>query len=800
MLSLWNLPRQQLSFKKKDSQWRRSHLDWADRKIFYTENPVRKSFVHKRINYNLVNGRLDMNDLMVILNPGNIKASFVPDRIQHYPIINSKLNVLRGEEYKRRFDYRIIVTNPDSISTIQENKKAQLFSSVQELLRDTSISEEEFADKLDKIGYFFDYEWKDTIEILSSYVLKHYSKEYNFPLMFNSGFMDAMIVGEEIYQCDIVGGEPIMKKVDPLKIQVFRNGYSNKVEDADIIVLIDYWSPGRIIDTFYDQLTEKDIKYLDEISANRGLDGDTIDYDERDTFISSLDIEAGDSAGEGTIIDGYAFLAGAGHPASTTYIDSSGNVRVLRVYWRSKRKVLRVKSYDLDTGEETYDFYPETYIVNKALGEEAKTLWINEMWEGTKIGKDIYINMRPRIIQYNRLDNPSRCHAGIVGSFYTLNGYKPYSLVDVMKPFSYAYDVIHNRLRTAIANNWGKMSVLDLSKVPDKWTVEKWLYYAKTMGLAVVDSFKEANSGRAKGVLAGNMQPSQNVIDADTGNYIQQHINLLEWIKSEMSEAAGVSRQREGQISNRETVGGVERATLQSSHITEWLFAIHDDVKRRALECFLETAKIAMKGKTKKFQYIESDEILKTVEIDGNEFANSDYGIVVDNGQDAQRLAENLTMLAQAALQNQRISFSSIMKIYSSPSLSEIRRIIERDERNIQEREAQAQQQQLEAQQQMVQQQTAVETMKLELEDLLNQRDNDTKLLIAQLKDGGIDADELDDVTADKRAELAERAREFDLNLKETIEARKANEALKKEELRAKREALNRSMNKSKNK
>ena len=60
----------------------------------------------------------------------------------------------------------------------------------------------------------------------------------------------------------------------------------------------------------------------------------------------------------------------------------------------------------------------------------------------------------------------------------------------------------------------------------------------------------------------------------------------------EMSDVAGISRQREGQISNRETVGGVERATLQSSHITEWVFVTHEDVKRRVLEAFLETAKI----------------------------------------------------------------------------------------------------------------------------------------------------------------------------------------------------------------
>jgi hypothetical protein len=36
----------------------------------------------------------------------------------------------------------------------------------------------------------------------------------------------------------------------------------------------------------------------------------------------------------------------------------------------------------------------------------------------------------------------------------------------------------------------------------------------------------------------------------------------MEFIKMEMSEVAGISKQREGQISQRETVGGVERATL----------------------------------------------------------------------------------------------------------------------------------------------------------------------------------------------------------------------------------------------
>ena len=221
----------------------------------------------------------------------------------------------------------------------------------------------------------------------------------------------------------------------------------------------------------------------------------------------------------------------------------------------------------------------------------------------------------------------------------------------MMKPYNYLYDVIHDRLNKLIAKNWGKIITLDLAKVPERWDVEKWLYFAKTNNIAVVNSFKEGNKGAATGKLAGGLNnASSGVIDAELGNTIQQYTNLLEFIKMEMSEVAGITKQREGQVANRETVGGVERATLQSSHITEYLFLIHDDVKKRTLEAFLETAKIALKGRSKKFQYLLSDGSIQIMNIDGDEFAEADYGLVVDNSNGLQELQQKMNMLAQAAL------------------------------------------------------------------------------------------------------------------------------------------------------
>lgn len=767
MSELINLPPQQLPFSKKNKKWRKAHLDWADSKTFFNYSLVRKSVIHKKINYDLLNGKLHMSDIELVLNPDNIKAGFVPDRIQHYPIMNSKLNVLRGEESRRVFDYRVIVTNPNAISEIENNKKEELLKNLQELIANTSKSEEEFNQELEKLNDYYTYEWQDMREIRGNAILNHYVKEYNIPLLFNNGFMDAVTVGEEMYQCDIVGGEPVIERLNPLKVRIFKSGYSNKIEDADMIIIEDYWSPGKVIDTYYDVLSKKDIEYIENIPDHIGQASiDSMDnIDERFGYVNNHMV------GEEISTDGFYFdpfnLFSDSISNSLLPYDLAGNIRVLRMYWKSRRRIKKVKSYDPETGEEIYNFYPETYVIDKDNGEEEQILYINEAWEGTKIGTDIYVNMRPRVIQYNRLSNPSRCHFGIIGSIYNLNDSRPFSLVDMMKRYNYFYDVIHDRLNKIMARNWGKLLRLDLAKVPKKWDIEKWMYYAKVNGIAVEDSFKEGNIGSATGKLAGALNNSSSgVIDAEFGNSIQSQINLLEFIKMEMSEVVGITRQREGQISNRETVGGVERATLQSSHITEWLFVIHDDVKRRVLECFLETAKIAFKGRSKKFPYILSDGSMKIMDVDGDEFAEADYGLVVDNSQGTQELAQKLDMLAQAALQNQTLSFSTIMRLYNSSSLVEKQRLVERDEQAIQERNAQAQQQQLQSQQQMVQLENEQRLAEMQQKEQANIRDNETKIIIAQIqasnKEDGISEPEDDD----GRADLREKIREFDEKLK----------------------------------
>lgn len=769
-----NFPKQALSYKSKTKTWRKNCVQWANDKTYFNMSLVRNSVRHKMININLLNGKLNMEDLSLIVNPSKLQANFIPDKIQHYPIMNGKLNLLQGEEIGRGFNYRVIVTNPNSVSAIEEAKRKEVLEAVQLEIQNQSQSEEEFQAKMQEISEYFTYRWKDMREKRANYLLRHYELEQNLPKVFNDGFKMAMAVGEEFYKVDIIGGEPKVELINPCKIRLYKSGYSNRAEDADIIILEDYWSPGKIIDTYYDVLSPRDIKHIEEAPNNidKGAVDDMDNIDPRYGFLYRGFVE-----GDGTMVDELFDPTGnGGLNDSLMPYDLAGNIRVLQVYWKSKRKIKRVKSYNQETGEEEFNFYTENYVIDEAMGEEEEIFWVNEAWEGTMIGKDIFVNMRPRPVQYNKLSNPSLCHFGIVGNVYNFADGKPYSMVDMMKPYNYAYDIYHDRLNKLMARNWGKIVRLDLAKIPknEGWDIEKWLYYAKNAGLAIENSFEEGNIGAATGKLAGAMNNASNgIIDAEQGNTIQGYIQLLEWLKKEMADMIGITPQREGQIQNRETVGGVERATLQSSHITEWVFTTHEDIKRRVCECLIETAKIALKGRSEKFQYLLDDGSMAFVYIDGDEFAENDYGLVVENGNLAERLNQQLEGLAQAALQNQALSFSTIMKIYSTSSIAEKQRAIEKNEADMRQMQQQMQQQQMQAQQEALQAQLQQKEAELQQKEAQNIRDNETKIQVARIQTQAMQdqffSEEYTKMlgnTADE--DRAEKAREF--NLKHTLD------------------------------
>lgn len=730
-------PRQKLSYKQKNKEWRKENLDHADKYTFYHNEEVRQTLRNKIINLNLCNGIVDIRDLTNVVNPNQIDASYIPGNIPHNPIIMPKIDLLVGEEMKRRYDWSVVVTNSDAITKKEEDKKTFLMDRLSKILQQ-NYKDDELKQKMNDLDKYMKYDWQDLREKMANQILKHYWQSENMSEKFNKGFKDALIMAEEVYLVDIVFDEPVLTKLNPLKVHAVKSGNSDRFEDASMIIIQDYKSPNQLIDEYYDELKPEHIDQLLEYNSSSSKNKSY--SDDNNNHVLLHDTFEGHEFYDDLLH--YAELNG--HYFNSNYADMNGNIRELRVRWKSLKKVQKIKYYD-EYGETQYRFESEEYIPLKELGEESTFFWINEGWEGIKIGKDIYIKMRPLPVQYVKANNPSKGHLGIIGQIYNTNQGRAVSFVDRIKNLQYFYDAVFDRLNKSIATNYGKILELDLSKVPSGWEIEKWMHFAIVNKIAVTDSFKEGNHGQSTGKLAGSFNTQGGrVMDMETGSYIQQHIQLLEFIKNEMGEICGVSKQREGQVSNRETVGGIERSVNQSSHITEYWFSQHEGLKTRVLEAFLETAKIALRSSTnKKVQYILDDQTIEILNMEGENFSEHDYGLLVTSNIRTMELEQAIKQYAQAFIQNGG-SMSTIMDIYFSSSLMDMRRKLENAEEQMYQRNSEAQQQQAKIQEQQLQQEREFKQAELKLDDIKNQRDNETKRYIAEIKDNNSDIQNTD--------------------------------------------------------
>lgn len=703
----FSFPAQKIPAAKRTKKWAKQTMDAAENMALFSDPLIRQSYNNKLTNYNLYNDILDTSDIEKSCNPFGFNKDAFPAKMQNYPLCNPKIDVLCGEERRRRFDWQVQVVNDEAISKKEEAKKEEIKKFISSKINQQEpLNKEELKRDIDRFKSYINYEWQDLLERRATHILNYLYKTRNLRDMFSRGFEDVLIAGEEIYCVDIEGGDPVVRRCNPLNIHTLRSGDSPWIDDADIIIEDGYYSVGQIIDKYHMDLTDKEVSMLEEgITVNS--DGGWINIGEKEASFVRLN-----NLGQ-ALIDTDDFIRADFGQA----YDEEGNLRVMRVLWKTYRKVGIVTYYDSITGNMLEKTVDERYTLGE--GEIVKWLWISEWWEGTRIGgsstqsesASLYIKIQKRPIQFRSIHNLSKCHSGYVGLAYNTNVSKAKSLMDRMKPYQYLYNVFMYRTELAFAKAKGRIGKIDLSKMPNGWKVEDWMGYAEINGWLIEDSFNEATKGAAQGKLAGQMSGSGTYLDLDLGNYIQQHVLMLNFIEEQMGQIAGISRQREGQIENRETVRGVERAVSQSNTITEKYFALHDIVKTKVMSILLETAKFAWKGKEKILQYVSDDLTNQVFSIEAeDELMDCDQGVILTSGSEVMELIQSFKELAHAGLQNDKISFKEIMDIYSNPSLVSIRRKVELAEIN---KQAVAEKQQAQAQEMQTQ---ALEAAKQEAE------------------------------------------------------------------------------------
>ena len=733
------LPRQAIPDSQKTEQWGKDCVDACEGLVLLFNDKIRESRTNKQNNYNLYTGIINPKELEKITNPYNLQGQTFPAFPRNIPITEPYFKKLLGEEYNRRFDWHLAVINEDAISSKLEQQKEMINQTVVELLQqnqnltpeqlqDPEVAkqmEQQIQEKLDDVM-----SWREERELAGTRILEYYTRKLDLKTLFNNGFEDALICGEEIYCIDEVNKEPKIRRCNPLMTYFLTNPHSHKIEDSNIIVEEQYLPLGELLDRYHKYLTKDEIKELEDNNFNGGTQmsskNNIINYGQA---ISWKDPDVGLFVG----------------PNVNNLSNDFNNYRVLRCVWRSIRLIKILHYLDENNDEQTTEV-PSSYKPDKSLGQWTEDMSIGEFWEGTKIANKYYVKVQPRSIQFRTLNNISSCQSGYVGSVYNTNGQKVYSFMDKVKPDHLMYITMAYRTEMAFMKAKGKIGLIDKALIPDGMNMDMWMYYAEIMGWGVIDSFKEGKKGAAMGKLAGNNTNRSDSINLELGNYIQQHIAAMQQIEARLEKITGINDARRGNNPASAGLGTTQIAQQASYETTEPYFRVHDNIKLRVIAALLETAKYCLKNGNKTFQYILSDLNTEIFTIDGEQFNEAEFGIIASDAFDDRENLEALKRATEMSIQSGTIDGEELLTVFSNNSFSSKKHKLEkisRDKKKQQQANIEAEQKGKQADiQARVEHEKALlqlEYDKLDREDLNNQLDREQEIYLEQMRSLGMD-------------------------------------------------------------
>lgn len=732
MRNINQFPLQRLPMSKKTQDWKEACVDYiaghSQGSSRDGNNRSRKE--EMQTYYDLYNSIYSEKDLKYVTNPFKQQDGF-PAMAQDYNIIKPKIDLLLGEETKRPFNFRVVHTSDIATSEIQDKAKQMIVDYIQATIMSKLGPEEQarYQEALqsgeimtpEQIQKYISKDYKDIAEITAYHSLNYLKNKLNITHEFFKGWKDALIGGEEIYYVGIVNGEPCLQRINPIYFD-----YDSDTSDLEFIHEAQWccyemiMSLTEVYDRLYDKMSEKQLNELLDMMDDRSKGGVTPEV--RKTSLDYPHIKTHS-------INGF----------SSNPFEEADNIHVWHCCWKSLKKIGFVNIINPETG------MPEEYQVDETYKETGNELdvewkWIIEVWEGYRIGQDIYVGIQPVEYQHISADNPNAQRLPYTGVIYNNTNSRPRSLVSMMKPLQYMYIVLWYRLELAMARDKGKVVTMDITQIPKSMNIDvaKWMHYLSALGVNFVNPYEEGWDipGREGG------KPSQfnqiSALDLTMANTIDQYINLMDKIESMLSEISGVSKQREGSISSNELVGNVERSVVQSAHITEPWFWVHNQVKKECLTMLLDTAKHAWKDNRTSIQYVLDDATRAFLTL-SDDFFYEDMDVFVDDTTKNQQQVEALKQLMQPAMQN-GASLLDIAEIITMDNVSMIKQRLEEIEQKRMEQQQAMEQAQAEREQQMAQIQNEIKEEELMLKeaemDLKKYEidsNNATKITVAQL-------------------------------------------------------------------
>ena len=722
-----NFPQQKLPLSKKDKQWKHDCVNYIIGEGNVVSGGMQKThFGEIQTYYDLYNSIFDENDFKRITNPFKVADGF-PATPQDFNIIRPKVDLLIGEETKRPLNFRVVRTSQEATSELMDKEKQMLIQYMMSAItaRMSPEEQQQFQEQLqsgevmppEEIGKYMRRDYKDVVENTAYHALVYLREKLGLDNEFIKGWKDGLIAGEEIYYVGVLNDEPYMERVNPQYFSYDMSPDLEFIEDASWCCRKMRLPVAEVYDRYYDKLEEKDLDKLNEMLTGRPSN----DLGEKDPVDNFNHINM-------HIYDNPIFDQKTRH-----------NINVWHCCWKSFKKIKYVTMLD-DQGQAQIEIVDEFY---EPVGTElaVEDDWIVEVWEGYRAGSDLYFGIQPIEYQHVSIDDPNSQKLPYCGAVYSNTNSRPRSLVSILKPLQYMYIVLWYRLELALARDKGKVVNMDITQIPKSMgiTPAKWMHYLSSVGVNFINPYEEGwnITGREGGKPATFNQLT--ALDLTMSNVIAEYIQLMDKIEQLAGTICGITEQRQGAISTSELVGNVERSVIQSSHITEPLFWVHNQCKRHVLNMLLNTAKGAWQqsGK-KKLQYIFDNGERAFIDINPKFYFEDMDVFVSDTSKDLENI-QKLQQLIQPAMQN-GASLLEAAEVLTNDNFN----IIKQKLKDMQDRQDQLQQQQQQAEQQQAmqiqqmqneakQQELMLQEAQMDLDRYKIDADNQTKIAVAEI-------------------------------------------------------------------
>jgi len=725
------MPKHRITRAQKNADnkhWYKANLDFLDKRSFsqvgfngygfdtFDTNGV-SDYKRMKVNYDLFNNIINIRDFEYVIRPFGAQSGELPANFVNRDIISPKIKVLLGMEMKRPFSWKVMAVNEEA-TTRREEQEFKMIQDyvIQEIMKpiragieqkklaelqgqeptpeqvqqiQQQIEQETNAMTPEEVRRYMQREHQDPAEALAHQLLEYLVQKENVATKFNQGFKHLCISAKEIFWVGILNGEPAMSVINPLYFDYDKSPDQEFIEEGEWAVCVYRLSPAQVVAYFGDELSNAEIDKVYSLytqSANHVTDS---------SFTFNVNKE-----------------------------DEGWTVRVVHATWKALRKIGFLTFTD-PNGEVQERIVDEGYVLNREHGDiSCKWEWIPEVYEGYKIGKDIYVNLRPVPGQFKDLNNLYHCKLPYIGAIMDATNSLPTSFVDRIKAYQYYYDIIMYRIELLMASDKGKILMMNIGMIPESAGIdtEKWLYFLESSKIGFMNPNEEGNKGDY------SIPNAVKEIDMSLASDIQKYIQLAEYIERRAGVSIGIPPEAEGQIGPNAAVTNTKQTMVQSSHILEPVFELHNYVKKNVLQRLIEVAKIAYSEKeNQKLYYILDDFSRQLINIDSDMLDNSTYGIFVSNSSKAHEAKELVAQLAHAAMQAAKIDLSDVIKVIRAEGIQEAEEMLETSESKKREELQQQQMQQLEKQQEMQQQALQAEKEKMAFE-------RETELMIEKLK------------------------------------------------------------------